>query len=120
MGLMDKIKTAAQDVAAEAKKATVQGKSKLDQMQLRKKADEAAKQLGYLVHAERAKGTPAGPEADRLVADMTQLETEIAEAEAEAQAQAAPAPAGPAQPAEPAAPTPPPPSSEPSSGDFKL
>jgi septal ring factor EnvC (AmiA/AmiB activator) len=120
MGLMDKIKSAAQDVAAEAKKATAQGKSKLDQMQLRKKADEAAKQLGYLIHAERAKGTAAGAEADRLVAEITQLETEIAEAESETQAQAAAPPSGPAQPAEPAPPTPPPPSSESSSGDYKL
>ena len=117
MGLMDKIKTAAQDVAAEAKKATDKGKTKLDQIQLRKKADEAAKQLGYLLHAERTKGTPAAAEMDRLVIEITQAEAEIAAAEADAQA-----PSGPAQPAEgaPAAPAPPPSSPEPSSGEPKL
>lgn len=117
MGLMDKIKTAAQDVAAEAKKATDKGKTKLDQIQLRKKADEAAKQLGYLLHAERTKGTPAAAEMDRLVIEITQAEAEIAAAEADAQA-----PSGPAQPAEgaPAAPVPPPSSPEPSSGEPKL
>jgi hypothetical protein len=118
MGIMDKIKTAAQDVAAEAKKATDKGKTKLDQIQLRKKADEAAKQLGYLVHAERTKGTPAAAEVDRLVIEITKAEAEIAAAEADAQA----APAGPAQPAEggPAASAPPPSSPEPSSGEPKL
>jgi hypothetical protein len=114
---MDKIKTAAQDVAAEAKKATDKGKTKLDQIQLRKKADEAAKQLGYLLHAERTKGTPAAAEMDRLVIEITQAEAEIAAAEADAQAAS-----GPAQPAEgaPAAPAPPPSSPEPSSGEPKL
>ena len=117
MGLMDKIKTAAQDVAAEAKKATDKGKTKIDQIQLRKKADEAAKQLGYLLHAERTKGTPAAAEMDRLVIEITQAEAEIAAAEADAQAAS-----GPAQPAEgaPAAPAPPPSSPEPSSGEPKL
>ena len=117
MGLMDKIKTAAQDVAAEAKKATDKGKTKLDQIQLRKKADEAAKQLGYLLHAERTKGTPAAAEMDRLVIEITQAEAEIAAAEADAQAAS-----GPAQPVEgaPAAPAPSPSSPEPSSGEPKL
>jgi hypothetical protein len=124
MGLMDKIKSAAQDVASEAKKATDKGKSKLDQMQLRKKADEAAKQLGYLVHAERTKGTAAGAEADRLVGEITEAEADIAAAEAEAQASAAEPPASPAGPAQPAeggpAPSPPPSSSEPPSGEPKV
>lgn len=119
MGLMDKIKSAAQDVATEAKKATVTGKSKLDQMQLRKKADEAAKQLGYLVHAERAKGAPAGPEADRLVGEITAAEAEIAAAEADAQA-AAEATGSPTPPPPESAPPASPSSSEPTSGDFKL
>lgn len=82
MGFMDKLKEAAQDVATEAKKATAQGKTKLDQMQTRKKADDAAKRLGYLIRAQRARGVAAGAEVDRLVAEITQLEDEIAEAEA--------------------------------------
>jgi hypothetical protein len=117
MGLMDKVKSAAQDLATEAKKATATGKSKLDQIQLRKKADEAAKQLGYLVHAERAKGAPAGAEADRLVSEITAAEAEIAAAEAEAQAASEATPS--TTPPAPESP-PPPSSSEPNSGDFKL
>jgi hypothetical protein len=124
MGFMDKIREAAQDVATEAKKATAQGKTKLDQIQTRKKADDAARRLGYLIHAERTKGTAAGPEVDRLVAEITQAQAEIAEAEA-----AGPAPATPAATAGPAdaagaAPEPPPAppatSSDTTPGDFKL
>jgi hypothetical protein len=110
VGFMDKIKSAAQDVATEAKKATAQGKNKLDQMQLRKKADDAAKQLGYLVHAERTGRAPAGAEADRLVGEITQAEADIAAAEAEAAAQP---PFGPAE----RAPAPPPSPSSPTTGD---
>jgi septal ring factor EnvC (AmiA/AmiB activator) len=134
VGFMDKMKEAVQDVAAEAKKATATGKTKLDQMQTRKKADEAAKKLGYLIYAERTSGATAGPEADRLVGEISQLEAEIAEAEAQAAAQQAaaqqtaatppPSPA-PGQTGAPAAPqTPPAPAEAPPSdappGDFKL
>ena len=103
MGWMDKVKATAQDVAAEAKKATSQGKTKLDQLQVRKKADEAAKQLGYLTYRERAKGEPAGTEANRLVTEIDQYEAEIGRL----QAQTVPAPppvSDPMAPADPMAP----------------
>ncbi|MDQ3956955.1 MAG: hypothetical protein M3273_01400 [Actinomycetota bacterium] len=110
MGLMDKMKASAQNVAAEAKKATAQAQGKMEQMQYRKKADEAAKQLGYLVHKERTQGAAAGADADRLVAEITELERQIA-AEGEA----------PAASDAPAAGSPPPASSsEATPGDFKL
>jgi septal ring factor EnvC (AmiA/AmiB activator) len=131
MGFMDKLKEAAQDVATEAKKATAQGKTKLDQMQSRKKADDAAKQLGYLVHAERTKGATPGGEADRLIAELTRLEIEIA-AEAEGEPAETPAATGQApdapgsaspQPPPASAPhppaAPPPASSDPTPGDSK-
>ena len=47
MGFMDKIKEASQNVAAEAKKATATGKEKLEDMQAKKKMDEAAKKIGW-------------------------------------------------------------------------
>ena len=86
MGFMDKVKAAAQDVAAEAKKATASAQDKMEQSQIRKKIDEAAKKLGYLVYKERTEGTPAGAEGDALVAEMGTLEAQLAAA-------AAPAPA---------------------------
>jgi hypothetical protein len=98
MGFMDKVKAAAQDVASEAKKATAQGKTRIDQMQTKKKMDDTARALGYLIHAERTKGTPAGPEADRLTAEITQLEAQLVAEQAAVQAEqgkaAAPAPSG--------------------------
>ena len=132
MSFLDKVKAAAQDVGTAAKKGTAQIQGKIEQGQLRKKADDSARQLGYLIARERTDGTPAGEEADRLVQEIAGLETQIkAEAEAtaqalaEADAQSAAAAATPAAPAPaPAAATPPPPvpssASEPAEGDFKL
>ena len=132
MGFMDKVKAKAQEAAVEAKKATGQVQEKMEQAQLRKKMDDLAKQLGYAVYDERAKGTPAGPELDRLVGEMTALDGQLqsfvtAEGTpaAPGRGETAAAPPGPAETAVPPA-TPsaaPPPStsaSEPTSGDFKL
>lgn len=84
MSFMDKVKAKAQDVAAEAKKAADKGKVKVDQLQLKRKQDDAAKQLGYLVHTERAQGTPGGAEMDRLIAEISSLQTQIDELDAAA------------------------------------
>jgi hypothetical protein len=132
MSFLDKVKAAAQDVGTAAKKGTAQIQGKIEQGQLRKKADDAARQLGYLIVRERTDGTPAGEEADRLVQEIVGLEAQMkaeaeataqAAAEADAQAAAAAAPPTAADPA-PAAPLPPPPmpssASEPVEGDFKL
>jgi seryl-tRNA synthetase len=104
MGFMDKVKAKAQDVAAEAKKAAEVGKVKVDKLQLKRKQDEAAKQLGYLIHTERAKGTPGGAEIDRLIAEISSLQSEMDELDAAAAAEAA---GGPATPPPPPAPEPP-------------
>jgi seryl-tRNA synthetase len=87
MGFMDKVKAKAQDVAAEAKKAAEVGKVKVDRLQLKRKQDEAAKQLGYLIHTERAKGTPSGAEVDRLIAEISSLQSQMDEIEAAAAAE---------------------------------
>ena len=113
MGLMDKVKAQAQNVAQQAKSAAGQAQDKMEQMQLRKKADEAAKQLGYLVHKERTSGVTAGAEADKLVTEISDLERQMAE-DAEA------TPSSSAAPETPAAPAAPPSSSDATPGDFKL
>jgi hypothetical protein len=84
MGLMDKIKETAQEVAGEARKATTQGKVKLEGLALRRKMDDAAKQLGYLVFRERTQGTFSGSEADTLIASMRELEDQVARSDLEA------------------------------------
>jgi hypothetical protein len=137
MGFMDKMKAAAQDAATQAKKATSTAQTKMEEGQVRKKMDETAKNLGYLIYNEKAKGTPAGGQADTYVGEMQGLEQKIQELQAQAaaaqaqqQAQAPqagqPAPGPGPVPTDPAAPTTPPPStpstssSEPTGGDFKL
>ncbi len=108
MGLMDKVKAAAEKAATEAKKGTAQVKEKLGDAQLRRKADDAAKRLGYLIVKERTEGVPAGAEADTLVTEIKDLEAKIAEEPTAAEE--APEPESP----------PAPPASEAPSGDFKL
>ena len=78
MGLMDKLRETAQDVATEARKATVQSKSKVEELALRRKMDDRARQLGYLLFRERTQGTPGGADADALVAAMRDIEDQIA------------------------------------------
>ncbi|MGH2754229.1 MAG: hypothetical protein ACRDLB_07310 [Actinomycetota bacterium] len=119
MGFMDKVKSAAQDVATEAKKATAQGKEKLEDMQTKKKMDEAAKKLGYLVYRERTESVPAGSEADSLIQEMTGLQAQL-DAAAAAAPPATSSDAATAAPGTPPVTPPQPTSSEPSSGDFKL
>ena len=124
MGFMDKVKSVAQDAATQAKSATSQAQSKIEQTQLQNKMDGLAKQLGYAVYNERANGVQATGN-DALVEEMRGIESQIA-----ALAQAPAATDGPAAPSgTPDAPvahtdasTPPPSTSasQPTSGDFKL
>jgi hypothetical protein len=78
VGFMDSLRSTAQDVATEARKATARGKTKVEELALRRKLDDRARQLGYLVFRERTQGTPAGADADALVAEMRELEDQIA------------------------------------------
>jgi hypothetical protein len=77
MGFMDKVKAAAQDVATEAKKAKDQAATKMEQSSLRKKQDEHARELGWLIYRERTENTPAGTEADRLISEITSLQGQL-------------------------------------------
>lgn len=84
MGLLDKAKAAAGKVAEEAKKGSAQVQDKVGQAQTRKKADDLAKQLGYLIVKERSGGEPGGTEADRLVGEIQALEAKLAAASPDA------------------------------------
>jgi hypothetical protein len=79
MSILDRARQAAQQVATAAKKGAEQVKEKVEDVQLRRKADDAAKRLGYLIYRERTEGTPAGAEADRLVQEIAALEKQIRE-----------------------------------------
>jgi len=102
MGFMDKVKTAAQEVTVEAKKLGAQAQGALSEAQLKRRMDDCAKQLGYLYHQERARGAAPGEEADRLVLEISGLQSQIAQAAAETKIKQA------AAQAQAPAPTPPP------------
>jgi hypothetical protein len=85
MGLMDRLKETAQEVATEARKAGVQAQEKLSEVTLRRSMDDSAKQLGYLVFRERTQGTPAGSDADTLVNRMKDFEEQLERKRAAAQ-----------------------------------
>jgi hypothetical protein len=77
MGIMDKVKATAEKAATEAKKGAGIAKDKLEDVQLRRKADNAAQRLGYLIYKERTGGAAAGAEADSLVKEIKDLEAQI-------------------------------------------
>jgi ATP-dependent DNA ligase len=112
MGFMDKVKETAQKAAEGAKKGSAQLKDKVEDTQLRRKADENAKQIGYLVVQQKTEGASNGAEIDRLADEIVALEAKIAEGPS--------IPSAPAAPGQPAPPPPPTSASEPAAGDFKL
>jgi hypothetical protein len=111
MSLLDKAKAAAAKVAEGAQKGAQQVQGKVEQTQTRKKADDLAKQLGYLIVRERSGGEPAGPAADDLIGQIVALEAQLAASPQESLS----------TPPTDAAPAPPPTAaSEPTAGDFTL
>lgn len=76
--MLDKAKDLASKAAEEAQKAAGAAKDKVDDVQARRKADDLAKQLGYVIVRERTDGTAAGDEADRLVTEITAIEVSLA------------------------------------------
>jgi septal ring factor EnvC (AmiA/AmiB activator) len=103
MEFMDRVKEAAQDVALEAKKVSAQAQGKLEEIQLKRRMDDHAKQLGYLVYRERTQGVVEGAETERLVSEITSLELQIAQVAAHVRAKQAEA-AQASEPPPPAAP----------------
>src|SRR5256885_9063558 len=123
MGFLDKVKETAAKAGEGVKKGAAQVKDKVGDAQLQKKADENAKEIGYLVVKEKSEGAAPPPgEIDRLVEEIVAYRTQIAEApeavqqsDGAVQAESAPATSS-EQSATAAQPT----ASEPTSGDFKL
>ena len=93
MGLLDKAKDLASKAADTAQKSAGAAKDKVDSVQARRKADDLAKQLGYLIVRERTDGTDTGEEATRLVTEITAIEVALAQeiVDAPAEGDAAPA-----------------------------
>jgi hypothetical protein len=73
MGLMDRVKAQASQLAQQAMEATQEGKARLDQAQAGRRGDAMLRQLGTLVLAERTgRGTPdTQAKIDQLVNDIS-------------------------------------------------
>ena len=78
MGLLDKAKEMAGQGAEAAKKAADAAKEKADDLQAKRKADDLAKQLGYLIVRARSEGADTGTESERLIDEIVALQKEMA------------------------------------------
>jgi len=78
MSLLDKAKSVAEKAVAEAKKGAAQVQEKVEDVQLRRKADGLAKELGYLLVRQKGGDASAAGEIDRLVAEIGTIEEQIA------------------------------------------
>ena len=78
MGLMDKVKAQATQLAQQTREAAEQGKAKLDQAQASRRGDAMLRQLGALVYADKTgRGAPDGQaKIDQLVNDISAYERE--------------------------------------------
>lgn len=73
MGLMDRVKAQASQLAQQAMDATQEGKAKLDQVQAQRRGEAMLRQLGAAVFAERTgRGTPdSQAKIDQLVSAIS-------------------------------------------------
>ena len=78
MGLMDKVKAQATQVAQKAQEAGKEGKAKLDAAQGKKRGDALLRDLGAAFYAEKTgKGTATtSAEIERLLAELRAHEAE--------------------------------------------
>ncbi len=78
MGLMDKVKAQATQLAQKTQEAALEGKAKLDQAQAGRRGDALLRSLGAAVFAERTgRGTADSQgKIDKLIADISAHERE--------------------------------------------
>jgi hypothetical protein len=78
MGLMDKVKEQATVLAQKTQDTARDSRAKLDQVQVKRRADAMLRDLGAAVYAERTgrSTTETDAKIDKLVSDLTAFETE--------------------------------------------
>ena len=78
MGLMDRVREQAAQIAQMTQEAAQEGRVKLDQAQARRRADAMFRDLGAAVYAERTGrgGTDGAAKIDRLVKALSRQEAE--------------------------------------------
>ncbi len=78
MGLMDKVKAQATQLAQKSQEAAAQGKARLDQVQANRRGDALLRDLGAVVYAERTGrgGTDSQAKIDKLIETISAHEKE--------------------------------------------
>jgi len=78
MGLMDRVKAQAQQIAQQTMEAAEQSRARLDQAQAGRRGDVLLRQLGVVVYADRTgRGTPdSQAKIDQLINDISAYERE--------------------------------------------
>jgi hypothetical protein len=78
MGLMDRMREQASQLAQKTQEAAQEGRSMLDQAQARRRADAMFRDLGAAVYAERTGrgGTDGADKIDRLIKALSRQEAE--------------------------------------------
>ena len=101
MGLMDKVKAQANQVAQKTQETAQSGKAKYDQAQASRHADAMLQQLGAAVYAERTdRGTvDSQAKIDKLISDISAAERENGLNLTDQSHPTVPQPASPADPA---------------------
>ena len=79
MGFLDKVKDTAKDLGEKAQQGVEAGKEKYEETKLKKKAGELKEQIGALVYDQKTGNGAADADAqiDALVAQLTEVNTEI-------------------------------------------
>lgn len=101
MGLMDKVKAQATQVAQKAQEGLATGQAKLEEVQGKRKGDLLLRDLGEAVYAQRngAAGPDRQADIDRLIQEISAFEAEhgpISATAPSAGGPSSPAPSGPA------------------------
>ena len=77
MSLTDRAKEVTGKAVAEAKKGAAKVQEKVENVQLRQKANGLAKEIGYLVVKEKGGESVPSGEIDRLAAEVSSIEEQI-------------------------------------------
>jgi len=78
MGLMDRVKAQATQLAQKTQEAAQEGKARLDQAQANRRGDALLRQLGVIVYQDRTgRGSPdSEARIDQLISDLSAHERE--------------------------------------------
>jgi len=81
MSIVEKIKAGLGKVAEETAEAAEIARIKVEISNLKKKMDEEAKKIGYIIYEKFKKGVPPDPDTIEILKNMENIERQIAEKE---------------------------------------